>query len=326
MNNDVHQGHTHAKTTNESRLWWAFGLTATYLFAEIVGGVLTHSLALLSDAAHMLTDVVGIAIAIAAVRIARRAPDAQRTFGYHRFEILAAAANAVILFLVAIYIFYEAIQRFEQPETIDSVGMLAVAAVGLIVNLIGLRILQGGSEGSLNVKGAYLEALADAVGSVGVIAGAILIRFTHWAWIDPIIAIAIGLWVLPRTWTLFKESVNVLLEGVPRGLNLDEIRTGLSAVEGVGAVHELHVWSITSGKHSLTAHLVVADPLRPRQTILEDAQSMLRQRFGLDHTTLQIEADGCDVSEDCGMQIPDSKVRNAKPAIDETSDHDHHQH
>jgi len=166
MSKESHQGHEHAKTSNENRLWWAFGLTGSYLVVQVIGGLLTHSLALLSDAAHMLTDVVGIGIAIVAVRIARRPADSQRTFGYHRFEILAAAANAVILFLVAIYIFYEAIQRFQQPEAINTWGMLAVAAVGLIVNVIGLKLLQDGSKSSLNLKGAYLEALADAVGTV----------------------------------------------------------------------------------------------------------------------------------------------------------------
>lgn len=300
MSKESHQGHEHAKTSNETRLWWAFGLTGSYLIVQVIGGVLTHSLALLSDAAHMLTDVVGIGIAIAAVRIARRPADAQRTFGYHRFEILAAAANAVILFLVAVYIFYEAIQRFQQPEAINTWGMLGVAAVGLIVNLIGLKLLQDGSEGSLNVKGAYLEALADAVGSVGVIAGALIIRFTGWAWVDPVIAVGIGLWVLPRTWTLFKESLNVLLEGVPRGLSLDEIRQRLLAVDGVISVHELHVWSITSGKNSLTAHLVVDESdERFRQGRLDAARIMLRERFALEHTTLQVEYRNCETAAEC---------------------------
>jgi len=300
MSKESHQGHEHAKTSNESRLWWAFGLTGSYLVVQVIGGLLTHSLALLSDAAHMLTDVVGIAIAIVAVRIARRPADSQRTFGYHRFEILAAAANAVILFLVAVYIFYEAIQRFQQPEAINTWGMLGVAAVGLIVNLIGLKLLQDGSEGSLNIKGAYLEALADAVGSVGVIVGALIIRFTGWAWVDPVIAVGIGLWVLPRTWTLFKESLNVLLEGVPRGLSLDEVRQRLLAVEGVIAVHDLHVWSITSGKNSLTAHLVVDESdERFRQDRLDAARIMLRERFALEHTTLQIEYRNCETAAEC---------------------------
>ncbi|MDP3293491.1 MAG: cation diffusion facilitator family transporter [Nevskia sp.] len=300
MSKESHQGHEHAKTSNENRLWWAFGLTGSYLVVQVIGGLLTHSLALLSDAAHMLTDVVGIGIAIVAVRIARRPADSQRTFGYHRFEILAAAANAVILFLVAIYIFYEAIQRFQQPEAINTWGMLAVAAVGLIVNVIGLKLLQDGSKSSLNLKGAYLEALADAVGSVGVIAGALIIRFTGWVWVDPVIAVGIGLWVLPRTWTLFKESLNVLLEGVPQGLNLDEIRQRLLAVEGVIGVHELHVWSITSGKNSLTAHLVVDESdERFRQARLDAARIMLRERFALEHTTLQVEYRNCETAAEC---------------------------
>jgi cobalt-zinc-cadmium efflux system protein len=304
MSERSHSGHNHARTSNESRLWWAFGLTATYLVVQVIGGLITHSLALLSDAAHMMTDVVGLAIAIAAIRIAKRPADTQRTFGYYRFEILAAALNAVILFLVAVYIFYEALQRFREPVAINSWGMMGIATVGLIVNLIGMRLLQGGSAGSLNVKGAYLEALADTVGSAGVIAAAIVIKFTGWWQVDPIVAVAIGLWVLPRTWTLFKESLNILLEGVPRGLALDDIRKTLLGIPGVSATHELHVWAISSGNNSLTAHLVVDPTIRTEQQILADVHQQLREKFNISHTTIQIETVACAIHEDdCRINV-----------------------
>ena len=238
-------------------------------------------------------------------------------------EILAAALNAVILFLVAIVIFYEAIQRFREPAAINSWGMMGVAAVGLIVNLIGMRLLQGGSAGSLNVKGAYLEAFADTVGSAGVILAAIVIRLTGWSQVDPTVAVAIGLWVLPRTWTLLKDSLNVLLEGVPSGIVLDDIRKALRATPGVSDTHELHVWAITSGKNSLTAHLVVDPGVRAEQQVLTDVRRLLRDKFDITHTTIQIETVACAIhDEDCRMN-----VAPAEPQDDAHADHEHgHDH
>jgi cobalt-zinc-cadmium efflux system protein len=210
-------GHSHDHTAgaNAKMLGWALALTSTYLVAEVVGGFVFNSLALLSDAAHMLTDVAALVIALMAIRIGQRPPDDRRTFGYRRIEILAAAFNAILLFGIAIYVFVEAVQRFTDPEPVQSWGMLIVAAVGLVVNLISMRLLTAGKDGSFNVKGAYLEVWADMIGSVGVIIGALAIKFTGWTWIDPIVAVAIGLWVLPRTWVLLRETTNVLLEGAP---------------------------------------------------------------------------------------------------------------
>jgi cobalt-zinc-cadmium efflux system protein len=193
-------GHSHAlpTTQNQKNLLIALALTSTFLVAEVIGGIVTGSLALLSDAAHMLTDASALAISIAAIHIAKRAADAKRTYGYHRFEILAAAFNATMLFLVALYILYEAYQRLKSPAEIQSTGMLVVAIIGLTVNLISMKLLSSGKDASLNVKGAYLEVWSDMLGSVGVIAGAVIIRFTGWTWIDSVIAVAIGLWVLPE--------------------------------------------------------------------------------------------------------------------------------
>ena len=202
-------------------------LTTTFLIIEIVAGFITQSLALLSDAAHMFTDAAALAIALVAIKIAKRPADNKRTFGYQRFEILAALFNACMLFVVAIYILYEAYQRFSQPPEIQSLGMLSVAIIGLVINLISMRILFSSSKDSLNVKGAYLEVLSDALGSVGVIVGALIIYFTGWMWVDTLIAVLIGFWVLPRTWILLKQSINILLEGVPEEIDIEKLRNDL---------------------------------------------------------------------------------------------------
>jgi cobalt-zinc-cadmium efflux system protein len=287
------EGHTHVHTQNEKLLWITLGLTASYMIVEVMGGFLTHSLALLSDAAHMFTDVAALGISIAAIRIGQRPADASRTFGYYRFEILAAAFNATILFLVAFYILYEAYQRFHEPPHIQSMGMLIVAVVGLIVNLIGFRLLQAGSEHSLNVKGAYLEVWSDMLGSVGVIIAAIIIRFTGIWWIDPLVAVAIGFWVVPRTWILLKQSLNILLEGVPEGLQLAQIEGALATVAGVLEVHDLHVWAITSGKVSLTAHLVIEPSTPDPNKVLLEVGELLEKQFSIVHSTIQVELENC---------------------------------
>ena len=294
MSTGHHHHHDHAPGTGrEGKLWMTLALTAGFMLAEIVGGLLTNSLALLSDAAHMFTDAAALAVSLAAIRVAKRAADHKRTFGYYRFEILAAAYNAAVLFLVAGYILYEAYKRFVEPPQVQALGMLAVAAVGLVVNLIGMSLLRGGSAGSLNVKGAYLEVWSDMLGSVGVIVAAVVIRFTGWTWVDPLVAVGIGLWVLPRTWTLLKESINILLEGVPGGLKLDEIEQALLAVPGVGSVHDLHVWALTSGKNSLTVHLVCDGSTTEEQELLRSAAGMLAARFGITHATIQVETGAC---------------------------------
>jgi len=290
-------GHDHgASSTNEKNLWIVLGLTTAFMIAEVIGGVLTKSLALISDAAHMFTDAAALAIALAAIGIGKRAADRKRSFGYYRFEILAAALNAVVLFLVAGYILYEAYQRFRDPPEIQSVGMLVIGSIGLVVNLIGMRILRSGSATSLNVKGAYLEVWADMLGSIGVILAAIIIYFTQWAWVDAVVAAAIGLWVLPRTWKLLKESLNILLEGVPLDIALDEIEKALLAVPGVGEIHDLHVWALTSGKNSLTVHLVLAEA-GEEQAVLQATTDMLASRFSIRHVTVQVEAAACDMKD-----------------------------
>lgn len=294
-----HAGHSHDHTrgAHAGSLTWALILTSIYLIAEVVGGLIFNSLALLSDAAHMLTDVAALAIALMAIQLGRRKPDDRRTFGYRRFEILAAAFNAVLLFGVAIYVFVEAIKRFTNPEPVQSLGMLSVAVVGLVVNLISMRLLSAGKDQSFNVKGAYLEVWADMVGSLGVIGGALLIRFTGWTWVDPIVAVAIGLWVLPRTWVLLRDTTNILLEGVPTGMSLKAIREAIAQTAGVAGVHDLHVWSMSNDVVNLTSHITLAERADADRVRL-DVTRMLGERFAIEHCTVQLEGSGSACGDD----------------------------
>lgn len=291
-------GHSHDHTAgaNAKMLGWALALTSIYLVAEVIGGFVFNSLALLSDAAHMLTDVAALVIALLAIKLGQKSADDKRTFGYRRFEILAAAFNAVLLFFIAIYVFVEAIKRFSEPQEVQSWGMLVVAAIGLAVNLISMRLLTAGKEGSFNVKGAYLEVWADMIGSVGVILGALAIKFTGWTWVDPVVAVAIGLWVLPRTWILLRDTTNVLLEGVPGGLKLGEVRTAVSAVPGVAGLHDLHVWSMSNDDVSATLHVTLTPEAHP-DAVRRLVVSLLADRFGIEHSTVQTEGAG-DACED----------------------------
>jgi cobalt-zinc-cadmium efflux system protein len=292
-----HAAHDHvhlsAEPRHAKRLAIMLGLTALLLVAEAITGWLVHSLALLSDAAHMLTDTTALAISLVAIHLGRRPADPKRTFGYRRFEILAAAANALMLFGIAIYIFVEAWQRFVSPPDIQTGPMLAVAVLGLVINLVGIFVLRAGQDESLNVHGAYLEVLSDALGSVGVIAAALVIRFTGWKPIDPILAVAIGLWVLPRTWRLLNRSLHILLEGAPEGVDLQAIQDELAALPHVQDVHDLHVWSLTSGEHSLSVHLAVA----ASDLSLVGAAREIACRHGIEHTTIQLEEPGFVHSE-----------------------------
>ncbi len=290
-------GHDHTAGKSERSLWIALGLTTSILVAETVGGIITGSLALISDAAHMLTDAAALAIALAAIRISKRPADGRRSFGYHRFEILAAAFNAMMLFAVAVYILYEAYRRFGNPPEIQSTSMLWFAAVGLVANLISIKILTGGKDDSLNVKGAYLEVWSDLLGSIGVIAGALVIHYTGWTWVDSAVAVAIGIWVLPRTWVLLKSSINILLEGVPEDVDILKIQEALSAVNGVSSFHDLHVWAISSGKTSLTVHVVYIPEMSPA-AVLDEIRDVLKQKFQIAHVTVQCELIACEQADE----------------------------
>lgn len=325
MSQSHHHEHDHhaLDTKNEGRLWVVLVLTCIFLVAEVLGGLWTNSLALLSDAAHVSTDAAAIAIAIMAIRVGRRPADDQRTYGYYRFEILAVILNALLLFAVAVYILYEAYQRISMPPTLHSTGMLVIATLGLMVNLVCMKLISGDHD-SLNMKAAYLEVLADAVASVGVIVGALIIYFTQWWWVDSIVAVGIGLWVLPRTWQLLKQSVHILLEGVPDGLNINEIRDALLQVEGVESIHDLHVWSLTVNKVSLTTHLVC--PQRPTQEVLEDAMDLLAKRFSIFHVAIQCEEHRCAMSRPEVEHYQEADVSVYEYSHTQSHTHSNHSH
>ncbi len=271
-------------------------LTSAFLAAEAVGGFWTGSLALLADAGHMLTDVGGLLLSLLAIHFASRPATANRTFGFFRAEILAALANGIVLVVVSAGILFEAYRRWEQPPTVSTGPMLAIAVIGLVVNLISMRLLRQGASGSLNVKGAYLEVMSDLLASIGVIAAALIMRVTGWYWFDPLVSAGIGLFILPRTFKLMWEAVSVLLESTPAGIDLRDVRRELGAVPGVVGVHDLHVWAITSGMYSLTAHVVV-DADAKSDVVLAEVRKRVDDSFAIHHVTVQLEPIGYD----CGQ-------------------------
>ncbi len=235
-------------------------------------------------------------LALIAVYLGRRPADIFRTYGYARLEILAAAFNALLLLGVAFYILYEAYERLSEPADVQSLGMMAVAVVGLAVNFISMRVLTGHKDENLNVKGAYLEVWADMLGSVGVIAAALIIYLTGWEWVDSLIAVGIGFMVFPRTWVLLKECINILLEGVPVGLDVRQVEAAILAVPGVTSIHDLHVWSLTKNQHSLTAHIVLTEKA-DGETVRRAVEQILQEQYDLHHTTLQTETESCAPKE-----------------------------
>jgi cobalt-zinc-cadmium efflux system protein len=295
-------GHAHAPSLrsgarHKGRLLAALAVLATAMVVEAVAAFATNSLALLSDAGHMLTDVAGLAMALAAIHVADRASaDGQRTFGLYRLEILAALANAVLLFAVAIYVVVEAVRRWGDPPDVLVGPMLVVAIVGLVANVVAFALLRSGSKESLNVEGAYLEVLSDLVGSVGVIAAAVVIGVTDWAWVDPAVGVAIGVFILPRTWRLGAQAVRILVQAAPPGFDLAGLETTLRGLDGVVDVHDLHVWTLTSEMDVASVHLMVCEGT-DTHSVLDRARVVMRDEHGIDHATLQIEPDthqGCD--------------------------------
>jgi len=275
------------RSGRKKRLLIVFFLTLTYLIVEGVGGLWTRSLALLADAGHMLTDVGGLAISLFAMWFAQRPPTLQKSYGYYRVEILGALLNTVILIFISFYILYEAYRRFIDPPEVFALPMMGVAVVGLVVNLIGIRLLHAGSKESINVKGAYLEVLSDMLSSVGVILAALIMLTTGWKLADPLISASIGLFILPRTWSLLKQAVNVLLEAVPEHINLEEVGRTMVSLKEVIEVHDLHVWTLTSGRYALSAHLTISR-LQDWPAVQKALEELLADKFKIDHTTLQV--------------------------------------
>ncbi|MCT2563096.1 cation diffusion facilitator family transporter [Chryseobacterium herbae] len=281
---------------HKKNLLFVLLLSGTYMIAEVIGGLVTQSLALMADAAHMLTDVVGLFLAFIAIKIGERKADASKTFGYYRTEILAAVINAVVLLGISLYVLYEAYQRFQNPPAVQSKTMLIVAGIGLVVNIIGMMILRKDSEGSLNMKGAYFEVLSDMLTSIGVMIAGVIMLTTGWYYADPIISALIGLLIFPRTWRLLKEAVNVLLEGTPKDVDIHQLRQSLEEVPGVKNVHDLHVWSLTSSVNAMSAH-IVRDTGTAQNPLLKTLTEVTTANFKISHTTFQIEEEGYEEQE-----------------------------
>ena len=298
-------GHSHGPSVSSGgahrrRLLVVLGLTSTVLVAEVVGSLLTGSLALLADAGHMFTDAAGVTLAILAVTFAAKPATLARTYGYYRLEILAAVVNALLLFGVAAFILFEAWKRWTDPPEVEGGLMLAFASVGLVANIVGLVILRAGSKTSLNVKGAYLEVLGDTLGSLAVIAAAIAIALTGWGRADVVASVLVALMILPRTVNLLREAIDVLLEATPKGIDVAEVREHILETPGVVDAHDLHVWTLTSGIPVLSVHIVVADGIFESGDggkVLDRLAECLDDHFDVEHCTFQLEPVGHDQHE-----------------------------
>lgn len=264
--------------------------------AEVVGGILTNSLALLSDAGHMFSDIAALGLNLFAFRMARRPAASKRTYGYHRLEILAALVNGLTLWLIVGVIFHEAYHRFMDPPEVQSLGMLLVATVGLAVNIAAGFILYGSHHESLNIRGAFLHVLGDALGSVGAISAGVIMLWTGWYLADPLISVFIGLLILYSSWGLVKESIEILMQSVPKGIDIEEVQRAMEQVSGVTKVHDLHIWAVTSGVSTLSAHVVV-NGRQDFHQVLNELEVILRERFNIEHTTIQLETEDREKKE-----------------------------
>jgi cobalt-zinc-cadmium efflux system protein len=282
--------------TETLRLKLALAISCIYFFAELIGGFLTNSLALLSDAGHMLSDIAALALSLFAFRIAKRPATVSSTYGYHRAEILAALFNGLTLWLIVGVIFAAAYNRFLDPPRVESYGMMIVASLGLLVNVVAGAILYGSHHHNLNLRGAFLHVVSDALGSVGAIAAGLIMLFTGWYVADPVISILIGLLILHSSWNLVKESFSVLMQAVPKGIRLEDVQQALEGVEGVSKVHDLHVWAVTSDIFTLSAHAVVENGGDFHQ-VLNGIEDTLKERFNIEHTTIQLETESREEKE-----------------------------
>ena len=285
-----------ARHSETQRLLWALAISAAYFVAEVVAGFLTNSLALISDAGHMLSDVGALALSLFAFRVARRPATHHRTFGYHRVEILAALFNGLTLWLIVGVILAAAFNRLLHPPPVGSLGMMIVAMLGLAVNIAAAAILHAGHSHNLNMRGAFLHVVSDAIGSVGAIAAGAIMLTTGWYLADPLISIFIGVLILYSSWTLVKDSLVVLMQSVPKGIRLDDVRQTIEAVDGVHKVHDLHVWAVTSDIYTLSAHAVVENGGDFHQ-VLNGIEATLKERFNIEHTTIQLETESREHQE-----------------------------
>ena len=283
--------HSSLRETGKSRLRIILVLTSLFFVIEVLGGLWTNSLALLSDAGHMLSDMFALGLSLFAFWLSSRQPTQTKTYGYYRFEVVAAFINGVLLILIALWIFGEAYSRFQHPAPVKSVPMLFIAILGLIINLLGIFLLHKAGTANLNIRGALFHLIGDAAGSVGAITAALVIRLTGWTHFDPLVSILIGLLIIYSAWRLLWDVVNILMQGVPPHIDLDKIKQAMLSVDGVTGLCDLHIWSLTSQVDSLSAHVVVEDMGRNKE-ILEKLTHLINDRFGINHVTLQIEDEG----------------------------------
>jgi cobalt-zinc-cadmium efflux system protein len=308
-------GHTHslnisAQGGGRKDLLIALSITILMMAAEIVGGLLSNSLALLSDAGHMFTDNLALLLSFFAMKFATMPATDRKTFGFYRLEILAAFVNGIILVLMSFYIMYEAYLRILHPEPVAGKLMLIIAAIGLAANIIGALVLNRHSSTNLNIRGAYLHILGDALSSVGVVIGGIVILHSGWNLIDPILSIMISLVIIYGAWMLVKESVNILLESVPSHVDIEEVAAEIQKIEGVREAYHIHVWTITSGVYAMSAHIVIDDQLVSRNRELQDRiRSVVAGKFKVMHSTIQIECERCDLSPVCSLP---ARVQNSR--------------
>jgi cobalt-zinc-cadmium efflux system protein len=290
-NHDRHETARTGRAQSHARLAWILAMTVAYMVAEIVGGYLADSLALLADAGHMLSDAAALALSLFAAWISQRPPTPQHSYGYYRAEILAALANGATLIAIAAIIFVEAFNRLRSPEVVQGSLMLAIAVGGLAVNVLGLWILNAGKAHSLNVHGAWLHLMTDALGSVAAISAAALIWRFGWYWADPVASVLIGMLVIYSSWSLVKQAIGILMESTPGHLDVDAVHGAMVSTPGVCEVHDLHIWTITSGMDSLSAHVVLL-PGCDAHAALDGLRKTLHDRFGIDHITIQIDPTG----------------------------------
>ena len=295
--------HSHsAANANQRRLLIALAITALMTVVELVGGVLSNSLALLGDAGHMFTDTLALGLSVVALTLAKRPASQTRTYGFHRAEVLAALTNGTILVLICGFIFYESYQRLVSPPEVRGSLMLVVAAIGFLANLIGILILRSASRDNLNVKGAFLHMWGDTISSIGVIVASVIILVTGWTMVDPIISIFIGLLILRGAISLVLESSDILLEAVPKHLDVTQISSALKEIKGIRDVHDLHLWTISSGIYALSCHLLIEDRMVSSSShIVEEVNQALSQKFGIGHSTLQLECEECKDSPVCHL-------------------------
>lgn len=284
--------HDHGHSKNKKALLFAFLLTTSFMIAEVIGGFVTNSLALLSDAGHMLSDAVSLALSLLAFKLGEKAATAAKTYGYKRVEMLAALCNGVVLIVISVYIFIEAIRRFTEPVEIASNGMLIIAVLGLLINILSAWILMRGGDvkGNLNLRSAFLHVLGDLLGSVGAIIAALLIKFFGWTAADAIASILVSILVIISGWRVTRDTVHILMEGAPQHINVEEVKSTLLNIPVVKEVHDLHIWSVTSDFQVLTCHLIIKG--NETQSVLKEATDVLKEKFHVEHVTIQVEIDG----------------------------------